>query len=310
MHQNNELNDEIDLSDLFLALWRGKIYIILVTTISVFYASYYLQSAERLYTVEYNLKPVGELQNNSKLNGLAGFGALSGFAGINLPSPQNKDFNIFKELITSQEVSKRIFENKKIVRDVFRSEWDESINNFSRPPRTKFRIFLSDAKRLLTGNIEHNYMPPNPRRLATFIDGSIKISKVKETGFLKLTSETAKPELMISLIIEAVEASDQLMRQRYINFAIEPLTFYKEKISSARSREHRQALAALIAQEEQKLMLASQGKYFIAEPYIEPKISLYPTTPMPMSILSLSLIGGFVIGAALILIRYAIKKEN
>ena len=310
MHQNNKLYDEIDLNDLFLTLWRGKVYIILVTTISVFFASYYLQSAERLYTVEFNLKPVGESKNTSQLNGLRGLAAFSPIAGIQLTSTQNKEFNIFKELISSREVSKIIFENKKIIRDIYRSEWDESINSFSRPPKSKVRIFLSDAKRLLTGNIEYNYMPPNPRRLATFIDKSIQINTDKDTGFLKITSETAKPELMLSLIIEATEASDKLMRQRYINFATEPLAFYKQKISTARSSEHRQALAALIGQEEQKLMLASRGKYFIAEPYIDPKISLYPTTPMPMMILSLSLIGGFVLGAALILIRHKIKKEN
>jgi hypothetical protein len=310
MHQNNELNDEIDLNELFLTLWRGKIYIILVTIMSVFLASYYLQSVERLYTVEYNLKPVGESENKSRLNGLGGLGGLATIAGIQLPSSKNNDFNIFKELITSREVSKIIFEDKKIIRDIFKSEWDESINNFSRPAKSKVRIFLSDTKRLLTGNIEHSYMPPNPRRLATFIDKNIQISEDKETGFLKLTGETAKPELMISLIIKAAETSDKLMRQRYIDFAIEPLTFYKQKISTARSREHRQALAALIGQEEQKLMLASLGKYFIAEPYIDPKTSLYPTTPMPMLILSFSLIGGFVIGVALILIRHRIKKEN
>ena len=54
MNQNSELNDEIDLKDLFFTLWSGKIYIILVSIISVFLASFYLQSAERKYSVEYN----------------------------------------------------------------------------------------------------------------------------------------------------------------------------------------------------------------------------------------------------------------
>jgi LPS O-antigen subunit length determinant protein (WzzB/FepE family) len=306
MHQNNELNDEIDLKDLFSTLWRGKIYIILVVTASVFFASHYLQSAERLYTVEYKLKPVGESKQATASSAL---GSLASISGISMAS-SSKDYTIFKELITSPEVSKIIFENKKIIRDIFRSEWNESIKNFSRPQKSKAQIFVSDAKRVLTGNIEREYMPPNPRRLAAFIYKNIQISENQVTGFIKFTSETAKPELILSLLIEATEASDKLMRQRYINFAIEPLTFYKEKISTARSREHRQALASLIAKEEQKLMLASRGKYFVAEPYIDPKISLYPTSPRPKMILSLSLIVGFFIGAVLVLIRHARKKEN
>ena len=93
------------------------------------------------------------------------------------------------------------------------------------------------------------------------------------------------------------------MRQRYIDFSTEPLAFYKEKLRTARSREHREALAELISKEEQKLMFASRGKYFIAEPYINPTISLHPTAPKPKLILALSLVLGLFLGAALVLMR-------
>ena len=111
-------------------------------------------------------------------------------------------------------------------------------------------------------------------------------------------------------MIEATKASDKIMRQRYIDFSTEPLAFYKEKLGSARSREHREALAELISKEEQKLMFASRGKYFIAEPYINPTISLQPTAPKPKLILQLSLVLGLLLGAALVLMHHAIKKEN
>ena len=140
MNQNNELNDEIDLRDLFFTLWGGKIYIILISIISVFLASFYLQSAERKYSVEYNVKPVGETKNSPSFSGLGGFASL---AGIQLPTSSGNDFNIFKELITAPEVSEIIFENKKIIRDIFRSEWDETLNNYSQNHRkVKFRFLL------------------------------------------------------------------------------------------------------------------------------------------------------------------------
>ena len=213
MNQNNELDDEIDLRDLFFKLWGGKIYIIMFSIISVFLASFYLQSAERKYSVEYNLKPVGETKSSSSSSGLSGFASLAGFQ---LPTSSNNDFNIFKELITAPEVSEIIFENKKIIRDIFRSEWDEALNNYSRQPKSKIQIFVSDVKKILTGNIDVNYMPPNPRRLAIFINKNIQIGEDKETGFLKFTSETSKPELILSLIIEATKASDKIMRQHLL----------------------------------------------------------------------------------------------
>jgi hypothetical protein len=303
--KNND--DEIDIRDIIIPLWRGKLYILFFSFLSVFCAWMYLQNAERNYSVTYKLKPVGETENSPSLSA---FGGLASIAGIQLPTSSNNDFNIFKELITSVEVSEIIFENRKIIKDTFRSEWDETLNNFSRPPKSKIQIFASDAKKLLTGNIEVNYMPPNPRRLAIFIKKNIQINEDKETGFLKFTSETSKPELILSLIFEATKASDKIMRQRYIDFSTEPLAFYKEKLRTARSREHREALAELISKEEQKLMFASRGKYFIAEPYINPTISLHPTAPKPKLILAFSLILGLFFGAILVLMRHSIKKDK
>ena len=307
MYQNNELNDEINLKDLFFILWNGKVYIILVSIVFVFFASFYLQFTERKFSVEFNLKPVGETKNSPSLSALGGFASI---AGIQLPTSSNSDLNIFKKLITSVEVSEIIFENRKIIRNIFRSEWDKTLNNFSRPPKSKIQIFVSDATKLLTGNIDVKYMPPNPRRLAVFINKNIQISEDKETGFLKFTSKTSQPKLMLSIIIEATKASDEIMRQRYVDFSTEPLAFYKEKLRTARSREHREALAELISKEEQKLMFASRGKYFIAEPYINPRISLYPTDPKPVLIILLSLVLGLFLGAALVLMRRAAKKDN
>jgi uncharacterized protein involved in exopolysaccharide biosynthesis len=307
MKQNIVVNDEIDLKKIFLSLWRGKFYIILSSIAFVFFGSQYLRSLERKYTVEYRLKPVYESKKNSVSSG---FNGIASVVGIQLPKNTNTDFNIFRELITSVEVSEIVFENKKIIKNIFSSEWNESINDYSRPKKDKVQILISDIKKLLTGSDERDYIRPNPRRLANFISNNIHITNDQVTGFLSIKSVASNPELLLSLIINATEASDKIMRQRYVDFSTEPLTFYKEKIRTARSREHREALAELIASEEQKLMFASRGRYFIAEPYINPSISLHPTSPNPKLILTISLVLGLFIGGAIIMLQRANKKEN
>ena len=69
-------------------------------------------------------------------------------------------------------------------------------------------------------------------------------------------------------------------------------------------------MAELIGKEEEKLMFASKGKHFIAEPYINPSISLHPTAPKPELILALSLMLALFLGVALVLMRHAIKKDR
>ena len=309
MNNYQEINNvkEIELKELFLTLWRGKGYILLCCIISIFFASMHLQNAARAYSVEYKLKPVGETKQNNPLSGLGGFASL---AGIQLPSNSTNDFLIFKKLISSTEVSEVIFKNKKLIKEIYASEWNSSLNIFSEPPKSKFRVYIGALKKILTGNNEVNYMPPNARRLAMYISNSISINEDNDTGFLTIKAETSNPDLLLSLVSEAIEASDKIMRQRYINFSKEPLEFYKEKLRTSRSREHREVLAELIAKEEQKLMFASQGKYFIAEPYLDPTISLYPTSPKPKQVLLLSLILGLFAGCAIIFILTSILRDN
>ena len=299
-------DDEIDLREIFLKLWHGKIYILLLSAFFVFLASMYLQIAQREYLVEYKLKPVGETQQK---NTFSSFGGLASIAGIELPSNTTNDLKIFKELILSVEVSEVIFENKKLIKRIYDSEWNSSLNIFSEPPKNSFKAYFDVLKKIITGNNKANYIPPNPRRLSIYISKNISINEVKDTGFLILRTETSKPKLMLSLMKEATRVSDQIMRQRYINFSKEPLAFYKEKLSSARSREHREALAELIGKEEQKLMFASRGKYFIVEPYIMPKISLYPVAPKPSLILLLSLTLGFFTGCGIIFLRSVLTRR-
>lgn len=306
MNHNIDFNDEVDLKELLSSLWRGKIYITLFAAISVFLASLYLQNVERKYTVEYSLKPVGD---TGEIPAMAGLGGIASLAGIQLPSKKNTDFMIFKELLTSLEVSKVIFENKELVKNVFKLEWNPSLNSYNSPQRSKIRTLFKDFKKLLTG-YDVKYIPPNAKRLAIFIAENIQLSENSETGFLKILSETSDPDLMLTLIFEITETTDKIMRQRYIKFSTNPLAFYKDKLRTARSREHRESLASLIGAEEQKLMFASRGKYFIAEPYIDPIISLYPTKPKPILVLTLSLFIGLFIGIIVVIIRSVKAKDN
>ena len=78
--------------------------------------------------------------------------------------------------------------------------------------------------------------------------------------------------------------------------------------SKGARREHREALAKLIAQEDQKLMLASKGSFFVAEPLTDPAVSLAPTSPRSSLILAISIVLGGFFGAAVVLIRKALKS--
>jgi capsular polysaccharide biosynthesis protein len=69
-------------------------------------------------------------------------------------------------------------------------------------------------------------------------------------------------------------------------------------------------LAKLISAEDQKLMLTSEGRHFVAEPLTRATTSMDPTSPKSDLVLALALVLGGFAGAALVLIRAALSNTK
>jgi len=298
-------DDEIDLRELLGALWRGKFLIMLCVVAAIALAALYLRSAERKYTVSYVFKPVA---TEDAMPSLSGLGGLASLAGISLPSSSSGDFLTFKFMLKSEEVAQQLMQNEALVRGIFQREWDGETQSYRQPADGDLTPYIRGLKKLLTGEGPRDYAPPSAARLAEWMkkDG-FSSSEDRDTGFLTLSAETPEPDLMIQVMSDVTEETDRLLKERYIASAEQTMGFYQQQLAKARAREHREALAKLIAQEDQKLMLASKGTYFVAEPLTEPSVSLNPTSPKASLVLALSVVLGGFFGAALVLIRKALK---
>ena len=298
-------DDEIDLRELFGALWRGKFLIILCVVAAIALAALYLRSAERKYTVNYVFKPVA---TEDAMPSLGGLGGLASLAGVSLPSSTSSDFLTFKFMLKSEEVAQQLMQNDTLIQGVFEREWNSETQSYRQPADGDLTPYLRGLKKLLTGEGPRDYAPPSAARLAEWLkEDGFSSSEDRDTGFLTLSAETPEPDLMIQVMSQVTEETDRLLKERYIASAEQTMGFYQQQLAKARAREHREALAKLIAQEDQKLMLASKGTYFVAEPLTEPSVSLNPTSPKASLVLALSVVLGGFFGAALVLIRKALK---
>ena len=302
-----EINDEIDLKELFFALWRGKYIVLLVTTLAIGIASFYLRNSERKYSVQMVLKPVVAEASGPNLSGFSGLASL---AGISLPSSSGSDFTTYQKLIFSEEVSERIFTNKELVVKLFGGEWSSDTQSFEASLSGNIGKLKQKVKLLLTGAEKRKYIPPNPKRLSMLMVSTFSISVDIGTGFITISTETSKPDVMLELISNASQETDKLLKERFFVTAEDTLEFYHQKLLTSRSPEHREALAKLISAEDQKLMLASKSSNFVAEPLTMPSVSLYPTSPKSSLVLALGFVLGIFLGAAIVLVRHAIAKPR
>ena len=297
-------NDEIDLRELFGALWRGKFLIVLCIIVAISLASLYLRTAERKYTVTHVFAPVASDDTGPNLSGLGGLASL---AGVSLPSSSSGDFKTFKYLLKSEEVASVVLEDEELVKQIFASEWNAESGMYQRPADGPYTPHIRMLKKLLTGEDPSAYVAPNAARMSAWMRGAFAASEDRDTGFLTLSSETAKPAMMLEVMERVTRETDRLLKERYIQSSEQTMGFYQQQLARARAREHREALAKLIAQEDQKLMLASKGSFFVAEPLTNPSVSLHPTSPKASLLLALSVVLGGFFGAAIVLIRKALK---
>ena len=300
-------DDEIDLRELFTKLWRGRWVIASLCSVALVLASFYLHVAARKYTVSMTFKPV--IEEGAGPN-LAGLGGLASLAGVSLPQSGSGDFATFRTLLRSEEVAERVIAATELLPAIFKNEWDAQQAQFRKPPRGLLGRSLSGLKSILTGDEKRDYIAPNPQRLSIFMDRTLGLSVNNETGFLTVSAESEDPETLVALIVAATEATDQLMKERYIVNAEQTLQFYQSKILTSRSREHREALAKLISAEDQKLMLTSEGRHFVVEPLTRATTSMDPTSPKSVLVLALALVLGLFSGAALVVIRSALSNTK
>ena len=302
-----DASDEIDLVELFATLWAGKFLIFLITTLALALGAFYLHNAERKFTVKLTVSQVGQEQSGPNL---AGLGGLASLAGVSLPTGGSGDFAKFQALMKSEELAVKLTDDDRIMRSVFKSEWDDAQHAFVQPERGQVGEIVSQVKYALTGDEAADYRAPDAARLSNVISGNVSLSEDNNTGFLSLSMEVVDSEFAAYLLQKLVVETDNMLKEDYIKSGSQALAFYQDKIGRARSQEHREALAKMIASEEQKQMLASRDGPFVAEVIIGPATSLNPTSPKSSLVLALSIVLGLFFGMAVVLVRSAVKNRE
>jgi hypothetical protein len=301
---NTDIENDISFKEIIVLLWKGKFFIFFTTVLLLCVGVFYLQNTEvnHSITITYQKVEKDEPGNNS-------FGGFASLAGAVLPEigQSTGGMDVFEALIVSEDVAEIVFKNPRLVQSFFRNEFDEKTNKYRRPEVSKIGSYRKKLRAIITGREELPYQQPNPARFAGIIKDAFAVSILKKSGFLQLYAETSQINLTIELMEAVTKATDDLLKKRNFEVSSRSLRFYQEKISRAKSREHREALAKLIVAEEKKLMLASTGTNYIVERIMYPQVSLKPTSPKVMLTLLLSLLSGVLLGIILILIRKFIK---
>lgn len=285
--------DFIDLKDIVSRI-RQKWWIVAVGIISTLcLATVYLKIADRSYTVQLQVTPVA----GEGMGRLGGLSNLASLAGVSVPSGQSEQkFKLYLSGLTSMEAASALASHPGFLQKVFWKEWSSSQRTWLHPQGTlvSIKAFVKSCLGMST-----EYHQPDAARLQEFLAKKIKIKEEKDDPVVVISIETNRPEdgkYLLSMLHATV---DQLLKKRMLMRTEEYISYLSGKANNIAISEHREALFEILSQQEKIRMAASSDLPFAAEPFGQPYTLIKPSSPNVFLVLSLALIIGAILGAAL-----------
>ena len=203
----NDLDDEIDLRELFFVLVQGKWIITFVTAFLVIIGIIYSLLLPNIYQSKALLAPVDE--SSSLIGGaLSQYSGLAGLAGINLPTGETGS-NSKKaiELIRSLNFFEKYLMPKIFLPDLMAFEsWDEEKNKIIYDDS----IFLKDSNTWIRDfSYPQKLIPSAQESFEVFKSGHLNILEDNKNGYVALSIKHQSPIIAkqwVEIIVEEVNS--------------------------------------------------------------------------------------------------------
>ncbi|WP_039974632.1 Wzz/FepE/Etk N-terminal domain-containing protein [Vibrio jasicida] len=301
-------DDEIDLRELFGALWKGKWLIIATTFIFVVGAVLYALSLPNIYKSDALLAPA-ESSGGGGLSKMAcQLGGLAALAGVNLGGNESSQTDLAVQVMKSRQFVE-VFINKHdlLVPLMAAKDWDLANN----------KLILDEE--LYNSNTGEWLREPDGLRGTTptaqeafevFSKEVLSVSQDKESGLYTLSVKNYSPYIAQQWVNWLIEDINKVMRERTIAETSQNLAYLNTQLQKTAVADMQSTFYKLIEEQTKSLMLAEVQEEFIfkvVDPAVVPELKDGPKRAL-ICVLG-TLLGG-MLGVAFVLVRFAFRQED
>lgn len=298
---------EIDIREVFFAVWQGKWFVIGITAIFAISSVIFALMQPNIYKSEALLAPAGEEQGGG-LSGLASqFGGLASIAGINLGSGGGVDkTQMAIEVLRSRQFAGQFIQKHNILADLIAAEkWDLATNTLT------YSEDLYDAKsNVWTREVEKPFKAePSMQEAFKEFSEVISVNISKDTGMVTVSVEHLSPYVAQQWVDWLVEDINAVMKERDVLEATRSSEFLHKQVALTNVADIRSILYKLIEEQAKTIMFAEVRDEYVFKTIDKAIVSEEKFKPSRALICILgTLIGGFL-STIFILIRYFSRKS-
>ncbi|MGR5306681.1 Wzz/FepE/Etk N-terminal domain-containing protein [Vibrio mediterranei] len=304
--QNND--DEIDLKELFLALWKGKWVILATTFVFAVGAVIFAISQPNTYKADTLLAPA-ESSGQGGLAKVAGqLGGLAALAGVNLGGGESSQTELAVQVMKSRQfVDHFIKKHDLLVPIMAVKEWDANSNTLVLNDEMYDE---SNNKWLREPKGLRGAEPSAQEAYDVFIKNMFSVIQDKESGLYTVSIEHFSPFLAQQWTTWLVEDINKVMRDRVIAESTQNLEYLAEQLTKTSVAEMQNAFYKIMEEQTKSLMLAEVQDEFIfkvVDPAVVPELKAGPKRSL-ICILG-TLLGG-MLGVMMALILFFVRKSK
>lgn len=296
-------DDEIDLRELFSAIWQGKWLIIVVTAVFAIAAVIYALSLPNIYKSEALLAPASE-QKNTGISGQ--LGGLAALAGVSLGGGAGVDKTALAiEILKSREFIARFIDKYDLLIPLMAvSDWnlygnelvyDEEIYDVNRAEWIREVAKPKQAK-------------PSLQEAHKIFIKQLSVVQDQTTGMVKVGFEHYSPYIAAEWVQLLIVEINNEMKSRDIQESQDSIIFLQQQIKDTNLSELRTALYSLIEEQTKTLMLANvrpEYAFKTVDPAVIPEEKSKPSRALICFMITL--LGG-LLAVIVITFRYIFVK--
>ena len=299
--QENELyfDDEIDLREIFNALWTAKKLIILITAIFAIGSVVYSLSLNDYY----KSGSIFVARSASGNQGLSQYSGLAAMAGISLPSSSGEDKAAqMIELIKSRKFVKHLMTFENILPSVLAAK---RYNNSTQELLFNQKLYESETKKW-----KNNEIPSYLKAHSAYLN-ILSIAQDKKTGFIYINIEHISPVFAKEFLELIIRESNELIRKKDMEESKQGLEYLTSELSKTPFVAIKESINALIEVQLETQMLAQINQDYILTEIEPPFIPEQKSKPSRTFICVAGTILGGILGMLIVLIRhYSFGEED
>ena len=298
--------DEIDLRELFAALWRGKWWIVASTLVGAVIAVVVAISLPNIYRSEALLAPSAEQQGGGLAAMAAQFGGLASLAGVNLSGGGGPDKTaiaveigksrqFLSHFIRQHQLEVPLMAVAKADKATGELVIDEDVYDFA---SKKWVREVSPGK-----SVE-----PTDWELVKVFRDIASISQDANSGLVTVVVEYYSPELAKQWVDWLVADLNEAMKLRDQTDAIRNITYLKAQLEKTPVADMQKVFYQLIEDQTKTLMLTEVNQEYVFKTLDPAVVAEEKAKPKRALIAVLGTLLGGMLGVMIVLVRHAIGR--